>query len=88
MEKRLLNSVVARKIAETTTQPIHEMTDRIALNALIQHYSDVIKKHQRDPDRRTVIFATQDLAACNARLKWLNRLIVNSPPVTPQLNLF
>jgi len=87
-KKRMLNSVVARKIAETVTQPIEEMTDRIALNALLQRYEDIIEIEKHSFDNRALIHAVQDREAVKTRLLYLNRLKITTPPVTPQLNLF
>jgi hypothetical protein len=88
MEKRLLKSVVVRKIAETATQPINEMTDRLALNALIQQFGDTVDRTINDKDNREYLNALCDLIACKSRLSYLNRLIIKTPPVTPQLNIF
>ncbi|PAW94088.1 hypothetical protein CKK33_11510 [Mucilaginibacter sp. MD40] len=88
MQKQLLKSVVARKIAETISQPIEEMTDRLALQALIQRYEETIERTKNDLDRRENIFATQDLQKCKQRVKHLDRYISKLPLQTPQLNLF
>ena len=65
-----------------------QMTDKKLLQEYINDFREVMFRYRFCKDKAAYLFADRDYCICMARLEYLNRLTVKTPPISPQLNLF
>lgn len=67
---------------------IYEMTDKQMLLALHIYYTQEVKDWKHMIYSNRYLWAVRDLKAVKERIQYLERLVVKTPPVTPQLTFF
>jgi hypothetical protein len=70
------------------TDDISSLTDKAVLMAIMVINKAVKTKYAHHPLCAEYVAACLEFRLAKARYLWLTRLIVKTPPVTPQLNLF
>jgi len=84
--KTIANTLTDAKFADQFTLEISELTNREYLQLLIVANQRAIRDNHRLSYKRQ--WAEAELKACKERLQQLDKYVVKTPPVTPQLNLF
>jgi hypothetical protein len=86
MKTNIRTALLDPKFAASFVLEIEEVTDREYLDLLVIANQIAIRDNHRLSNKH--VWAVHELKQVKERLKALNKYIIKTPPVTPQLNLF